>query len=173
MTCIVGMEHKGRVYIAGDLLGSNSWHKSEYHNSKVFKIGDIVLGYTSTYRFGQLLETELSPPFVPDKNIYYWLIKQVVPEIYGILKKYDEKGGTALIGVRGELYCLQDDYSILRSVNGYASVGSGYEYALGSLHTQIDILKLKETPSKILPRAIESAGSHSPSVGTKHTIVST
>jgi ATP-dependent protease HslVU (ClpYQ) peptidase subunit len=175
MTCIVGVEHSNKVYIAGDLQGTGYNEKIHHLASKVFKIGNLVFGYTSSYRFGQLIEANLTDPYVPEGDqIYLWLIRKVIPEIRDILVKADEKGGNALIGVKNELYELQSDYSILRSTRKYNAVGSGEDYAVGSIHQALKEAPLNEwEPRSLLKCAIETAHEFSPSVGKKFTIQTT
>jgi ATP-dependent protease HslVU (ClpYQ) peptidase subunit len=148
MTCIVGFEYADRVYIGGDLQGTGYNNKVVHHQPKVFVRNGVAFGYTTSYRFGQLLEHALPDPIVPDKveEVYPWLIKVLVPAIKTVLKDNDyEGGGNCLIGVKGQLWELQNDYSVLRSVNGYAAVGSGYEYANGAMYAHL--------PSKPLARS--------------------
>lgn len=174
MTCIVGIETETCVYVAGDFQGSSEIQKSDYHNSKVFKIGDVVIGYTTSYRFGQLLEVHLTTPITPARteDIYKWLIKTLVPEIRNILLEAKEECGDALIAVRNQLYQLSSDYSVLRSVNGFDAVGSGAHYALGCLHAQSRLDDL-QGPTLTLSRALQTAHHFSPTVGAAHVVFDT
>jgi ATP-dependent protease HslVU (ClpYQ) peptidase subunit len=145
-----------------------------HHQPKVFVRNGVAFGYTTSYRFGQLLEHALPDPIVPDKveEVYPWLIKVLVPAIKTVLKDNDyEGGGNCLIGVKGQLWELQNDYSVLRSVNGYAAVGSGYEYANGAMYAQLSRVGPK-SPEELVRLAIEAAGTFSPSVGLDSKIVS-
>jgi ATP-dependent protease HslVU (ClpYQ) peptidase subunit len=178
MTCIVGIEVQGKVLLAGDIQGTGGNNKIVHTQSKVFNKNGVVFGYTTSYRFGQILEHSLKDPVVPERDdeIYRWLLTVLVPEIKSTLKDNGwERGGNALIGIRGQLWELQDDFSVLRSVKGFGAVGSGYEYAMGSLFTSMTHNKPK-TPidyEVAIQRAIEVAGTFSPSVGTECTLVST
>jgi ATP-dependent protease HslVU (ClpYQ) peptidase subunit len=178
MTCIVGMEFQDRVYIAGDIQGTGWNYKVVHTTPKVFSKCGVVFGYTTSYRFGQVLEHNLQDPVIPhgEAEIYRWLITVLIPDVRAVLKETGyEKGGNCLIGVKNQLWELQDDFSVLRSVTGYSAVGSGCEYALGSLFTSNAI----ETPGnaddvkQLLKRAIRTAGTFSPSVGTDSTVLST
>lgn len=178
MTCIVGIEFQNKVMLAGDIQGTGWNNKVVHTQSKVFNKNGVVFGYTTSYRFGQLLEHGLANPVIPERDdeIYRWLITVLIPDIKHILKSNEwEGGGNCLIGVRGQLWELQNDYSVLRSVKGYASVGSGYEYALGSLMTSIEHTKLqtKDDYEIAIKRAIEVAGTFSPTVGMTSTVVNT
>jgi ATP-dependent protease HslVU (ClpYQ) peptidase subunit len=182
MTCIVGVEHNNKVFIGGDLQGSGWNHKIVHTQPKVFNKRGVIFGYTTSYRFGQILEHNLTDPVVPENpdEIYRWLVTAVVPDIRNILKENGyggttEKGGNALIGVRGQLWEIQDDFSVLRSVNGYAAVGSGQEYANASLSTAFKIIRnpSQEECMKIMKLAIYTAGKFCPTVGQDSVIIST
>ena len=50
-----------------------------------------------------------------------------------------EEGGRFLVGVRGVLYTVYEDYQVGRAADGFAAVGSGEEPALGALFATQDI----------------------------------
>jgi hypothetical protein len=172
------MEFQDRVYVAGDVQGTGWNHKVVHTTPKVFSKCGVIFGYTTSYRFGQVLEHNLQNPVVPheEDEIYRWLITVLIPDVRAVLKENGyEKGGNCLIGVKNQLWELQDDFSVLRSVAGYSAVGSGYEYALGSLFSSHAGVKPRneEDVHVLLRRAIQAAGTFSPSVGTESTILST
>ncbi len=45
-----------------------------------------------------------------------------------------EEGGTFLVGVRGQLFAVYDDYQVGKAADGFAAVGSGSQIALGALY---------------------------------------
>lgn len=61
LTCIVGMTHKGKVYIGADSLGSNGFTQSIRKESKVFKNGEFLIGCTSSFRMIDLLKWKFNP----------------------------------------------------------------------------------------------------------------
>lgn len=179
MTCIVGIEVKeknglGKVVIGGDTQGSSWSHKATYTQPKVFEKNGIVFGYTTSYRFGQLIEHALRDMATPKGDVYAWLVQVLVPSIRAALTDGGwEGGGTCIIGARGEVWTLQDDFSVLRSTCGYSAVGSGCEYALGCLAGLTEAKKPKtvDDHSDIVKKAIEAAGMFSPTVGMNSTVV--
>ena len=62
MTCIVGIVDAGRVLIAGDSAGSDGWHVDSRADSKVFTVGPYAMGFTTSFRMGQLLRYRLDVP---------------------------------------------------------------------------------------------------------------
>lgn len=175
MTCIVGYIHNGKVCIAGDKLASNWATKQIHEQSKVFAKGDVVFGYTSSFRFGQLIEYHLDK-FIYDstKEIDY-IIKVVIVKIKAVLKEYEyseKECGVALVAINDKLFVLQSDFSVL-DINKYASVGSGEYFALGSIYSSINTKKpkTKSNVEDILKLAIGAAAYHSTSVSEESTII--
>jgi len=182
MTCIVGLEYAGKVFLGGDIQGTGYNNKIVHTQPKVFHKKNVIFGFTSSYRFGQILEHDLPDPVVPEdvNEIYRWLITVLVPSMKSTLEDHDYKtGGQCLIGVRDQLWDLQTDYSVLRSVLGYSSCGSGSEYALGSLTTSLSKIQVNpgtapySQQEKAIREAIKVASIFSPSVGAESTIIST
>lgn len=180
MTCIVGMEHGDTVFIGGDIQGTGWNNKVVHTQPKTFTKNGVIFGYTTSYRFGQLIEHMIIDPVVPheENEVYRWLITVLVPNIKKTMKDADwDKGGNCLIGVKNQLWELQDDWSVLRTRNGYASVGSGYEYANGSLFTSVTSGRMlpgsRDDVVDALRMAVRAAGTFSPSVGETATIIST
>ena len=65
MTCIVGCIHNGKVFLAGDQLGSNGYYKENHEKlTKVFKVGEFLIGYTTSFRMGQILQYSWTPPAI-------------------------------------------------------------------------------------------------------------
>lgn len=171
MTCIVGIATEGKVYIGSDSLGGGRNQKNIYKHSKVFIKEDFIIGYTSSFRMGQILEVEWK---VPERNEYIkddyaFMIKQVVPSIKECFKEHgfgnikdgeQDFAGDFLIGYNGSVYHLQDDFSVLEATDDFNSVGSGFHIALGSLASTVHW----EHPEERIYQAIEAAEKYKPTV---------
>lgn len=179
MTCIVGVEtENGKVVMGGDVLGSNGHSKSEYSESKVYKHSKMIFGYTSTYRFGQIVELMLDDNeiYIPEdpSDIYGWLVRVFVPKLRKTLTENGSEGGYMLMGIKGQLWSIQSDFSVLRAVRGYNSVGSGDTFAKGSMYTQVNLNGLPSdvnAAKKMVALAIEAAGNLCTSVSATSTVV--
>lgn len=178
MTCIVGMLCDGLVYMAGDHIGTDGSSKEIQKRSKVFKNGDFVIGYTSSFRMGQLLEHVWEPPKKQKtcKDITTYMVKYVVPSIMKLFE--DNKfmsvtnesdnasnrsvrgqacGGVFLIGYKDRLFKIQSDFAVLECINGYDAIGAGEEYALGALGA---IHGVSKDPTWCLNVALKSTEKH-------------
>src|SRR4051794_21483555 len=65
MTCIVGLARGGKVFIGGDSAGVAGWELSVRRDRKVFRNGEFLIGYTTSFRMGQILEHGFKPPPFP------------------------------------------------------------------------------------------------------------
>lgn len=55
MTCVVGLVDKGTVYIGVDSAAVQGWTRRKSRVAKVFHRGPFLIGYTTSFRMGQLL----------------------------------------------------------------------------------------------------------------------
>lgn len=175
MTCIIGIECTDGAIIGGDLAGSNGHTSSNVTQSKIFEHSGIIIGYTSTFRFGQILEcllddNTLYPPSDPDQT-YGWLIRQFVPKVKKTLDDNHCKEGIALLAINSQLWMLQSDMSVLRNTSGCNAIGSGEEYAMGSVLTSLEhIPNLTITAAKgVLDVAFRVTGGSVVSVSQEYT----
>lgn len=144
MTCIVGITHKGKVYLGGDSAGANSaFSLTVVKQPKVFVNGEFVMGYTDSFRIGMLLEHDFKPPmhFEAVESLEKFMAVKFVDAVRtcfkagGYARKHDEheSGGEFLVGFKGRLFRIQGDYSVLEDSAGFDAVGCGDNYALGAL----------------------------------------
>lgn len=113
-------------------------------DSKVFRNGPFIMGFTASFRMGQLLRYSLVvPDHDPRVEVEKYMATSFINAVRQCLKDggYAEKnnevesGGTFLVGYKGRLFEIEDDYQVGESLNGFAAVGCGFAYALGSLHS--------------------------------------
>lgn len=145
MTCIVGVETEdGGVVLGGDSAASGNDYTLEASNQKAFFVEDrpMAVGYTSSFRMGQILKRDFEPPEVgPDK--FKYVLKEVIPQIrsimkeggYSKIKSNREKSGLFLLAVEDKLFKVQGNFSVLDLAKPYTAIGSGFRHAYGSLHT--------------------------------------
>lgn len=177
MTAIVGLLHDGKILMGGDSAGSNGYMVEIRSDPKVFVNAGFAMGYTGSFRAGQLLQYVFSPPdkIASEDNMTY-MIKRFVPEVkgvfsaHGIQKTVHEicSGEQFLVGHEGDLYNIGEDYQVARCVNKYAAVGSGEATALGSLHTTEGT---GMDPAERVTKALEAAAFHIVSVSGPFHIV--
>jgi hypothetical protein len=142
MTCIVGLVEDGKVYLGGDSAGVAGWALTVRADSKVFANGPYIMGFTSSFRMGQLLRYAFDPPTPPDSDLDRFMATTFIDAVRkclqmgGFAKKDSEveTGGNFLVGVSGRLFEIHTDYQVGEAVDGFSAAGCGEEIALGSLH---------------------------------------
>lgn len=176
MTCIVGIEHEGEVHIGGDSAGVGGLSITARADTKVFDRQQFLFGFTTSFRMGQLIRYKLALPAgqrLPHRGprgecheldeymatTFIEALRACLSDGGWLSKKEDrESGGTFLVGVRGTLYAVYDDFQISRSRDGYAAVGCGDELALGSLHTSVGLKPRERVLAALTAAAHHSAG---------------
>lgn len=142
MTCIVGLAHEGKVYIGGDSAGVGGYSLTVRADRKVFRNGDFVMGFTSSFRMGQLLHHAFSPPKRhPDTDVDKFMVTYFINAVRDCLKSggYAEKhndaerGGVFLVGYEGRLFRIDNDYQVGEAADGFDAVGCGEEIAQGAM----------------------------------------
>lgn len=142
MTCIVGVVDDGKVYIGGDSAGVAGYSIVTRVDSKVFKNGPYIMGFTSSFRMGDILKHDFKAPKPRvGMKLDKFMVKEFIPAIRKAFKeggysKNDngkEQGGTFLVGIYGHLFHIGGDFQVGESLDGYDSVGCGEDLALGSL----------------------------------------
>jgi len=179
MTCIVGFKTRDKVYIGGDTLGSGGQSGTVRKDGKVFRNKDMIFGFTSSYRMGQLLRYVFTPPAHPEgEDDMTYLVKRFVPEVIDcfskgqfLTKSSDAiSGGTFLFGYRGELYKIYSDMQVAISTLPYEACGCGEEYAKGAMGVLVNSIHLD--PEEIITKALEITTVHSTGVGGSFEIIS-
>jgi hypothetical protein len=142
MTCIAGLVSDGKVFIGGDSAGVAGWDLTVRADSKVFRNSDFIFGFTTSFRMGQLLRYSFTPPACPDASeLDRYMATSFIDGVRNCLKAGGfskkenevESGGTFLVGHRGRLFLIGDNFQVGESVDGMLAVGCGDSYALGSL----------------------------------------
>lgn len=144
MTAIVGVEDKGGVWIGVDSLGSDGWAQQNRADGKLFRRGPFLIGFTDSFRMGQLLQYRLDVPgHAPHSGLHEYMATEFIDAVRKCLKdggfatreNEREKGGHFLVSTCGVLFMVHSDYQVARPSDGYAAVGGGHLAALGSLAT--------------------------------------
>lgn len=161
MTCIVGLSDRGRVYMGGDSAGVDRWDLTVRADPKVFQVGRVLMGFTTSFRMGQLLRYKLAvPQQEPECDDHRWLSTAFVDAVRQCLKdggyatkdKEVEAGGTFLVGYRGRVYVVDYDYQVGQPMTGFAAVGCGAPVALGALYATESL-----EPASRVQKALEAA----------------
>lgn len=152
MTCIVGIEQDGYVYIGGDSAGVDVENLSicTRADEKVFVSdgGEFIMGFAGSFRIGQLLRYAfVAPDQSSKKDDMAYMVTDFVDAIRtmqrdkGALKKeneIEEHEAEFLVGYKGKLYIIDTDFQIGRPLENYMAIGCAAQVALGALYATRD-----------------------------------
>lgn len=167
-TCVIGLVDKSEVWMGSDSSAVSGLHGFSTRLCKHFELQNaadekFLIGYTSSYRFGQLLEHVFVPPINNVDDPMKYMVSSFIPEVIKMAseswkKRADGKeheGIMFLVGYRGRLFVVESDYQVNEPRCQYYAIGCGRDLALGSLHTT-DSFK-DATPGKRIDFALRAA----------------
>lgn len=163
MTCIAGIVDGGRIYIGADSAsaGGNGWGLDVRADEKVFRNGPCLMGFTTSWRMGQLLRYAFKPPKrKAGTSVHRYMVttfvdapRQCLKE-GGFQKTKDEvvQGGDFLVGYAGYLFRICSDYQVGIPHDSFLATECAIDVALGSLHSTKGM-----KPRRRILRALEAA----------------
>ena len=175
MTCIVALKDGDNIWMGGDAGASSGYHTQSTIAPKVFGINDnILIGYTSSFRMGQLLQFHTLAH--SDEFDLMYMVKEFVPSIrklfkdegYARVDNNEEYAGRFIVVSRGRIFEVNSDYAVLEYHDDFYSVGSGSSYALGALHA---MRHERSSEAKVL-MALETAAHFTNTVKPPFTVLS-
>jgi len=143
VTAIVGISDGRGSWIGADSLASDGWSQHGRSDSKLFRRGPFLIGFTDSFRLGQLLRYRLNVAPSTGADLAEFMATEFVDAVrtvlkdggYATRKEEQEAGGHFIVSVKGRLFVVWSDYQVAEPAEGYAAVGSGQLAAMGSFHT--------------------------------------
>lgn len=173
MTCIVAIAEEGVVYMGGDRFLAAGSNGTKFREGSP-KIGVIEVDNEPEFLVGiagdgraadVLLRADLGPYPLddPEDNLRRLFIPAARNTLAtaGALMKFDDgqdRGAAVLVGHRGELFVVYENFGLQVVTEGYAAIGSAKELALGSLASTFG------DPAERLKIALRAAEKHSTTV---------
>jgi len=144
MSCIIGITHRNKIYIAGDSCSSSDdFTIRTISRPKVFRNRDLIIGFAGSFRAGYALMPNI---WTPPSNIES--IDQIAEHIRTHLDSMSinlSEDGQAtcpsvyLIGWNKNVYTLWSDFHISCYTEKFVSIGVGSDFAYGSLYETQDL----------------------------------
>lgn len=163
MTAIAAITTGKKVYIGGDSAGVGGVSLTVRKDPKVFKNGKFVMGFTSSFRMGQLLHYSFKPPKQPDKmDVDRYMNTKFIDAVRKCLKDGGyantsngvESGGCFIVGYKGSLFIVYNDFQVAMPAYNHCAVGCGDDLCTGSLFsTEGSGMKPEERIKKALSAA--------------------
>ncbi|ACC76582.1 hypothetical protein VOI32_40885 [Paraburkholderia caribensis] len=171
MTCIVALTDGKKVYMGADSAGgSNDWSITVRADPKIYRVGPFLIGFTSSFRMGQLLGHSLTVASRPEgTDAFAFMCTTFIEAVRacftrgGYTRKDGEResAGTFLVGYEGRIFRIGGDYQVGENAVNFNACGCGAQLALGSLHSTVGMPMLPEIK---LERALAAAAEFSAGV---------
>lgn len=166
MTCVVGIEMGKSVILGADSAWGTEDFIAPAKTPKVFRKGELVVGFATNWVFGLLVCHRFVPPPIGRDlhRLDHYMNSRFADALNNMLA--DEgistvpEGGALMVGVRGELYEVDGELCAVRA-SGWSAIGAGEMIAAGSLYTSEG---LGLSPHERLRLALESAAAYAPTV---------
>lgn len=141
MTCIIGLVENDTVYMGGDSASATSWDMRITKLPKVFGLKNFLIGYTSSFRMGQLLQYQLTVPLQNGEDDMAYMVGTFIEEVrrlfkdngYTKIENNQEEGGCFLVGYKRRLYVVHSDFQVNEHTDGFEAIGCGQDYALATM----------------------------------------
>jgi ATP-dependent protease HslVU (ClpYQ) peptidase subunit len=164
MTCIVAVKHDNKIHMGGDRCLSD--YESSFYmpttDPKIFKKDNMLIGYAGSVRMGKVIKYDFEPPKPDLRNLDRYMNIEFINALRECLENNNLKldSGTSerndladlIIGIKGRLFIIEDDWQATEHTYDYLSIGSGSPYALGSLYSTEHL-----PPNERVEKALEAA----------------
>jgi|SRR3990167_7746399 len=142
MTCVIGLVNNGDIYLGGDSASVSEHDVLIRSDKKVFRKGLFLIGFTSSFRMGQLLQYSLVIPKQVGTEDFRYMATEFVNAArecfkvggFGTTSNDAEVGGVFIVGYKGRLYQIDCDYQVITVEDDFIAVGSGSTIAYGALY---------------------------------------
>jgi ATP-dependent protease HslVU (ClpYQ) peptidase subunit len=183
MTCIVALKVPNVcVWVGGDSGAFKEDEISQRSCEKVFYNGDFLIGFSGSFRVGQLIKYSFSPPPIKDpENIMRYFVVDFIDSLKECLRskgnlKTNESGEEChecdiIVAYKDKVVSIESDFNVGDHLDNYISIGSGALYALGALSAIEEIDNL--TPEQKILKSLFASEKHSPSVVQPFTVLRT
>ena len=165
MTCIVAVKGPDKIVIGGDSAGVSGWDITIRKDSKVFTNGPFVMGFTTSFRMGQVLMDMPTPHQKKSHDDFKFMRTSFIDSVHrifeekGVMQKKEEvkECGEFIVAYRGEVYKIDADFQVEIQSVPYSACGVGQSYALGALAMMDTNGYSIDEPRKACIRALQIA----------------
>ena len=171
MTCIVAFKGPKSITLAGDSAGVQGYDVTIRLDPKVFTVGPFSMGFTSSFRMGQILMDIVIPKQKKGVDDHKFMRTTFVDTIR---QKFDkcgfggkeassdndgggDVGGVFIVIYKQQIYTIDSDFQVAMSSEPFESVGCGSSFAKGVMWSMQQAWTLNISPTAICTEALTAA----------------
>ena len=179
MSVVVGIVDKNKVYLGSDRQTSFYNMKQTVNYSKIFRKEGLGFGVVGSPRIHQILREGFQiPPIKYGQTFDGFLVNDFIPTLQNTFEKHgamtNDEGvksfdSVIMVGIysstkssKGRLFVIYENFQFNEVKDDYMAIGSGKEFALGSLATTE---KMKLSAHDRIKLALEAAAKSNLFVG--------
>lgn len=153
MTTIVARQYEWGCVIGSDMQTTNGDYRPYNGTGLVKQVerGGFVIACSGEAAICDVLMYGWELPALPRKKtdpLHPWMVKTVVPSMREWLRFEGFKRGkhefSAILAVRGQVFHVESDGSVLTHHDGIYGIGSGSPYAVGALYADATVERALE-----------------------------
>lgn len=164
MTVIVALADGDKIYLGGDSAVTSGYQQKIRAVPKVYKRNGFLIGGAGYMVVNQIMaHITTIPPELVDQTPFEYIVNEFLPEFRKAVKSMgqmtichsrESTGNVFLIAYKGKIFEIGSDMNVFESSDNYLAIGSGSEYALGSLHATE---KSGKSPKERVDMALQAA----------------
>jgi len=144
MTCVVALKLPGddSVWMGCDSLAGDGYNNRITRYPKIFSIGDLTIGYTTSFRMAQLIQFNLKIcEQKEDEPALQYLVARFIPAVreclsdggFTRIEDNQETGGEFIVVYQRDIYLVASDFQVNPLDEPFVAIGAGEQYALGAM----------------------------------------
>jgi hypothetical protein len=161
LTTIIAVQDKDGVKFGADSLTTTSRKYKDPRMIKISEQGQYIIAGSGLSSYCDVAQHIWKPPTpirADRANMYHFVISRVIPSLKNCLKENnleleikDDNGFDFLIAVGGEVFYIDQSFSVCLDESGFYAIGSGADFAIGALAFGASIEEALEVASRFDP----------------------
>ena len=161
MTTIIAVQDVHGVRFGADSLTTTSRKYKDSRMTKITEQGEYIIAGSGLASYCDVAQHIWKPPTpirADRADMYHFIISRVIPTLKNCLKENnleleikDDDGFDFLIAVGGEVFYIDQSFSVCLDSSGFYAIGSGADFAIGALAFGASIEKALEIASQFDP----------------------
>lgn len=152
MTCIVALRAGTSIWMGADSMSGSpaDYSVSPTKSRKIVAVGDMVIGFTTSWRMGQLLAHPDIGALLRHRegadsdDVHLQALIDVIRNAlkdggFAKVENGVEQGGEFMVARGDRFFTVHSDYSVHEPAEDFTAIGCGAHHAIGYLHAMVPL----------------------------------